>query len=51
MYQYRIKDGEGRGWWKSKGLGFTEDKDEAGVFNGEDLARFNLDGCTLERVW
>ena len=51
MYQYRIKDGEGRGWWKPKGLGFTTEIEAAGIFTGEELARFNLDGCTLERVW
>ncbi len=49
--KYRIKDSEGRGYWKSKGLGFTTDVQEAGIFTGEDLAKFNLDGCTLERVW
>ncbi len=50
MSYYIIKDGEGRGWWKPKGLGFTTERSEAGEFSGEDLAIYNLDGCTLERV-
>lgn len=50
MNFYIIIDGEGRGYWKPKGLGFTKDRSEAGEFSGADLARYNLGGCTLERV-
>lgn len=47
---YIIKDSENRGYWKPKGLGFTTERSEAGEFSGEELAKYNLDGVTLERV-
>lgn len=50
MNYYIIHDAEGRGYWKAKGLGFTLNRAEAGEFSGSDLAKYNLDGCTLERI-
>lgn len=47
---YIIKDSEGRGWWKAKGLGFTTERSEAGEFSGAELGKYNLDGVTLEKI-
>lgn len=43
--QYLIKSE--RGWWLPKGYGYTQDLAQAGRFTLEDMAAFNLDGCTL----
>ena len=47
MYYY-IKTGPK--YWKPKGYGYTERREEAGVFTLKDMEAFNLDGCTLERA-
>lgn len=39
-----------RGYWLPGGHGYTQDRAQAGVFTLADMAAFNLDGCTLERV-
>jgi hypothetical protein len=48
--QYYIKSL--KGYWLPKGLGYTSDKKQAGVFTIQEMADqdFNLDGCTLERT-
>lgn len=48
--QYYIKSL--KGYWLPKGLGYTSDKKQAGVFTIQYVADhgLNLDGCTLERV-
>ena len=40
-----------RGYWLPGGNGYTGDKDKAGHFPAAELVRFNLDGCTLHRVY
>lgn len=45
---YYIKTGSR--YWKPKGYGYTENREEAGVFTLKDMEAFNLDGCTLERA-
>jgi hypothetical protein len=47
---YRIIT-SGLGYWLPKGLGYTENAEEAGVFTLDDMKLLNLDGCTLERIW
>lgn len=47
MYYY-IKTGPK--YWKPRGYGYTERREEAGVFTLKDMEAFNLDGCTLERA-
>lgn len=47
MYYY-IKTGSR--YWKPKGYGYTENREEAGRFTLADMEAFNLDGCTLERA-
>ena len=36
-----------KGYWKPGGLGYTNNKKEAGVFTCESMKRHNLDGVTL----
>jgi len=38
-----------RGYWLPGGLGYTENKGEAGRFSVADMHEHNLDGCTLQR--
>nr|CDL66374.1 unnamed protein product [uncultured bacterium] len=49
MYKYKIKSA--KGWWKAKGLGYTQNEQEAGIFTVDELPNHNLDLCTLYRVW
>lgn len=35
------------GYWLAGGYGYTQLQSEAGRFEVEDFAEFNLDGCTL----
>ena len=49
MYKYKIKSA--KGWWKAKGLGYTQNEQEAGFFTVDELPNHNLDLCTLYRVW
>jgi hypothetical protein len=46
-FVYLIKSD--RGYWLPGGLGYTQDKDEAGRFTVTDMHQCNLDGCTLQR--
>ena len=48
MSMYYIKTGPK--YWKPKGYGYTERREEAGVFGLKDMENLNLDGCTLERA-
>lgn len=45
---YYIKTGSR--YWKPKGYGYTERREEAGVFTLKEMEAFNLDGCILERA-
>lgn len=44
-FNYLIKSD--KGYWLPQGMGYTRSEREAGRFNTDDLALFNLDGCTL----
>lgn len=44
MYYYITSH---KGFWRSGGLGYTQDKEEAGIFSIYDFEDQNLDGCTL----
>lgn len=50
MSMYYIKTGPR--YWKPNGYGYTERREEAGVFTLKDMEELelNLDGCTLERA-
>ena len=48
MSMYYIKTG--LEYWKPKGYGYTNNREEAGVFTLKDMEILNLDGCTLERA-
>ena len=47
MYYY-IKTGPK--YWKPKGYGYTDRREEAGIFTIREMEHLNLDGCTLERA-
>lgn len=36
-----------KGFWLPKGNGYTIDRNQAGIFEFDDMKQFNLDGCTL----
>lgn len=36
-----------KGYWLPKGNGYTQDSNQAGVFEFDDMKQFNLDQCTL----
>lgn len=46
--RYYIKSGNR--YWRANGNGYTLNSSEAGIFTVQSMARFNLDGCTLERT-
>lgn len=48
MRMYYIKTGPK--YWKPRGYGYTDRREEAGIFTIRDMEHLNLDGCTLERA-
>lgn len=36
-----------KGFWLQNAYGYTQNKNEAGIFTLADMERFNLDGATL----
>lgn len=43
--KYRIQSI--KGFWLPKGNGYTQDLEQAGVFEFDDMKNMNLDQCTL----
>lgn len=44
--KFLIWSGSHEAWWKAYGMGYTTDRDEAGIYTSEDLARYQLDGTS-----
>ena len=36
-----------KGYWLPDGLGYTKNKEDAGRFSIDDMAKYNLNACTL----
>lgn len=49
--KYRIESV--KGFWLAKANGYTQDRNQAGIFELDDMKQFNLDQCTLHllRQW